>query len=352
MYSNNNRFIIIKKHIEGVHNSHSQEMSMLRKIGLSIVSLFVCTSLATAADFTLKLGHIADAKNPYGQGADKFAELVKEKTGGAVEIKVFPSSQLGNQRDLIEGLTFGTVDMTLTSTAVFGNFVPEMGVLDLPFIFRDVPHAYTVMDTVGMDVAKLAEPKGIKTLAIMENGVRHMTNNRNPIKEPADMKGLKIRVMEQPVYIEMMKALGASPTPMAFSELYTALQKGVIDGQENPLAHIYTSRFFEVQKYISLTGHTYSGEPVLISMSVWNKLPEQHQKAIQEAATEARDWQRELCRKLEGDYIKMITDSGKSTINDGVNIQAFADATRSTWKTFADKVKGSQEIIDRIVATK
>ncbi len=325
---------------------------MLKKLTFSFLFVFLFSSVAFAADFTLKLGHIADAQNPYGQGADKFAELVKEKTKGAVEVQVFPSSQLGNQRDLIEGLTFGTVDMTLTSTAVFGNFVPEMGAFDLPFIFRDVEHAYKVMDTVGMEVAKLAEKKGIMTLSIMENGVRHMTNSKRPIREPEDMKGLKMRVMEQPVYIEMMKALGASPTPMAFSELYTALQKGVIDGQENPLAHIYTSRFFEVQPYISLSAHTYSAEPLLISVSTWKKLPAEHQAALLEAATETRDWERALCRKLEGEFMEKILASGKSAINDDVNKPAFAQATKGTWKIFADKVKGGQEIIDAIVNTK
>lgn len=325
---------------------------MIRTLGCALAALLLTSSMAFAAPVTLKLGHIADPQNPYAQGAEKFAELVKEKTGGSVVVQVFPSSQLGNQRDLVEGLTFGTVDMTLTSTAVFGNFVPEMGVFDLPFLFRDVEHAYKALDTVGMDIAKQGEARGIKTLAMMENGVRHMTNSRQPIKVPADMKGLKVRVMEQPVYIEMMKQLGASPTPMAFSEIYTALQKGVIDGQENPLAHIWTSRFFEVQKYISLTAHTYSAEPVLISTIAWKKLSPEQQQAMLEAAVEAAAWQRNLCRELESQYITNINESGKSTINDDVDLAAFAEATKPTWKIFADKHKNGQAIIDRIVNTK
>jgi len=325
---------------------------MFRTLCCALTLLLLSVSTAFAAQVTLKLGHIADPQNPYAQGAEKFAELVKEKSGGSVEVQVFPSSQLGNQRDLIEGLTFGTVDMTLTSTAVFGNFVPEMGVFDLPFIFRDIEHTYKVLDTVGMETAKLGEARGIKTLAMMENGIRHMTNNRRPIKTPADMKGLKVRVMEQPVYIEMMKLLGASPTPMAFSEIYTALEKGVIDGQENPLAHIWTSRFFEVQKYISLTAHTYSAEPVLISMSSWGKLSADQQKAMQEAAVEAAKWQRDLCRSLEKDYIDKINASGKSTVNSDVDLKAFAETTRPTWKLFADKQKNGQALIDSIVNTK
>ncbi|MDR0339215.1 MAG: DctP family TRAP transporter solute-binding subunit [Desulfovibrio sp.] len=325
---------------------------MFRKFWFAIALTLLSVSTAFAAPVTLKLGHIADPQAPYAQGAAKFAELVKEKTGGSVDIKVFPSSQLGNQRDLIEGLTFGTVDMTLTSTAVYGNFVPEMGVFDLPFIFRDIGHAYKVLDSIGMETARLGEAKGIKTLCMMENGVRHMTNNRQPIRLPADMKGLKVRVMEQPVYIEMMKLLDASPTPMSFGEIYTSLQKGVIDGQENPLAHICTSRFYEVQKYVSLTAHTYSAEPVLVSLSAWAKLSPDQQAAVQEAATEAAKWQRDLCRSMEKEYIALINNSGKSKVNDDVDLKAFADATRATWKLYADKVKGGQDLIDRIVNTK
>ncbi len=313
--------------------------------GLAVL-LAIAGTAAFAAEFTLKLGHIADPQNPYAQGAVKFSELVKEKTGGAVDVQVFPSSQLGNQRDLIEGLTFGTVDMTLTSTAVLGNFLPQAAVFDLPFIFRDIPHAYHALDTVGMEICKPLEQRGIKVLSMWENGVRHMTNNRNPIRKPEDMKGLKIRVMEQPIYIEMMKVLGASPTPMAFGELFTAMQQGVVDGQENPAAHIWTSRFFEVQKYISLTAHTYSAEPLLISMGVWNSLPEKHRASIQEAANEARDWQRELCRKLENEFWDNIRASGKSEINDDVDKAAFMEATKPVWAMFEDKLgKGNIEAI-------
>lgn len=322
---------------------------MRRIIACSILCLSLLAGSAAAAT-VLKLGHIADPANPYAMGAQKLADLVAEKSNGSMEIHVFPSSQLGNQRDLIEGLTFGTVDMTLTSTAVFGNFVPEMGVFDLPFIMRDIDHAYKTMDEVCMEVGKLGEARGIKTLGVMENGVRHMTNNKRLIRIPADMKGLKVRVMEQPVYIEMMKALDASPTPMAFGELYTALEKGVIDGQENPLAHIFTSRFFEVQKYISLTGHTYSGEPILIGLPVWNKLNAEQQKILQESIDEAVVWQRNLCRELEGEFLEKIRASGKSEINDDVDKPAFAEATKGTWKIFANSVKGGQAIIDKIVA--
>lgn len=321
---------------------------MLRSLSLSLLMVLLSASLSLAA-VTLKLGHIAEPENPYGQGADHFAKLVKERTKGEVIIQVYPSSQLGNQRDLVEGLTFGTVDMTLTGTAVLGNFIPEVAVFDLPFIFRDIPHAYKALDTVGMELCKKGEARGMITLAIWENGVRHMTNNKMPIKEPADMKGLKMRVMEQPVYIEMMKVLGASPTPMAMSELYTALQKGVIDGQENPLAHIATKRFYEVQKFISLSAHTYASEPVLISTVAWKKLNKEQQEIVRQAALDTRDWQRDLCRQLEGKFLQTIKDSGKAQVNDDVNKAAFAETTKPVWKLYSDKFgNGSIEAIQNV----
>ncbi len=315
---------------------------MIRVLSTALMLVMLTASLA-CAEVVLKLGHIAEPENPYGQGADHFAKLVKERTKGEVVIQVYPSSQLGNQRDLVEGLTFGTVDMTLTGTAVLGNFIPEVAVFDLPFIFRDIPHAYKALDTVGMELAKKGEARGMITLAIWENGVRHMTNNKKPIKTPADMDGLKMRVMEQPVYIEMMKSLDASPTPMAMSELYTALQKGVIDGQENPLAHIATKRFYEVQKYISLSGHTYASEPLLISTIAWNKLNDEQKAIVKQAALDTRDWQRDLCRKLEGEFMKTIVDSGKAQVNDDVDKKAFAEVTKSVWKLYTDKF-GSKTI--------
>jgi len=320
-------------------------MRLLLLVGVLVLGL---AAAANAADFVFKLGHIADPENPYAKGAEKFAQLVKEKTGGKVEIQVFPSSQLGNQRDLVEGTQFGTIDFTMTSTAVLGNFLPQVAVFDLPFIFRDVQHAYKALDTVGMEIAQKLQ--GMKLLAYYENGVRHMTNSKRPIRKPEDMKGLKIRVMEQPIYIEMIKALGGNPTPMAFGELFTALQQGVVDGQENPAAHIYTARFFEVQKYISLTAHTYSAEPMLVSLAAWNKLPKELQEKVQAAANESKDWQRDLCRQLEEGYWTKIRESGKSEINRDVDKQAFADATRGVWAMFEKKV--GKENIEKIVATK
>lgn len=322
----------------------------IKFMSVVLALVFLLSTVALAADVTLKLGHIADPKNPYAQGAQKFADLVAEKSDGKMEVKVYASSQLGNQRDLVEGLTLGTVDMCMSSSAVLGNFLEEIAVFDLPFIFRDRDHTYKSLDTVGMKIAKKLEPRGIKVLAFYENGLRNMTNNIRPIRKPEDMKGLKIRVMEQPIYIAFMKALGANPTPMAFGELFTALQQGVVDGQENPAAHIYTKKFYEVQKYISLTEHTYSAEPMLISMYAWEKLTPEQQVILQESADEACKWQRKLAIDLESTYWDKIRKSGKSEIIVDVDRDAFRDATKTVWDQFENKV--GKDNIDAIVNTK
>ena len=297
---------------------------------------------AFSADVVLKLGHIAESTNPYGMGADYFAELVKKKSNGAIEVKVFPSSQLGAQKELIEGLIYGTVDMTLTGTAELGTFQPQMALFDMPFLFKDRAHAYKALDTVGMELGKPLEGKGIKLLGYMENGVRHMTNNVRPIKTPADMKGLKIRVMNNKVYVEMIKALGASPTPMALAELYSAMQQGTVDGQENPSAHIYTKRFYEVQKYASLTGHAYAAEPVLISLATWKKLTPAQKEIIQSAATESIAWQRALSVKEDSEFWEKIKKTGKMEVIT-VDRKPFMDATQSVYKALA-KTVGEENI--------
>lgn len=302
---------------------------------------------AQSANVVIKLGHIAESTNPYGQGADYFAKLIAEKSNGEIEVQVFPSSQLGAQKELIEGLIYGTVDMTLTGTAELGTFQPQMALFDMPFLFKDRAHAYRSLDSIGMELGKALEPKGIKLLGYMENGIRHLTNNIRPVNSPEDMKGLKIRVMNNKVYIEMIKALGASPTPMAFAELYSALQQGTVDGQENPSAHIFTKRFFEVQKYASLTAHAYAPEPVLISMITWNKLSDAQRAIIQEAATEAIAWQRQLSTEQDEEFWTKIKETGKMSVIT-VDRQPFIDATKVVYEEMAKTV--GQDNIDKVKA--
>jgi tripartite ATP-independent transporter DctP family solute receptor len=320
---------------------------MKRFFMCAVAIVAIALTVPAFAKTVLKLGHIAEVSHPYAQGADHFAKLVAEKSGGDLEVQVFPSSQLGSQKDMTEGLIYGTIDMVLTGTADLGQFQPKMSLFDLPFLFKDRAHAYKALDTVGMELGQELEPRGLKLLGYMENGIRHLTNNVRPVKAPADMAGLKIRVMSNKIYIETIKSLGGSPTPMAFGELYSAMQQGTVDGQENPSAHIYTKRFFEVQKYASLTAHAYAPEPVLISMITWSKLSDAQKAIIQEAAKEAIAWQRELSTKEDNEYWDKIKATGKIEVIE-VDRKPFMEATQPVWKEFAGTV--GQDNIDKVLA--
>ena len=324
---------------------------MMKKALLTLMAILFTASLASAAPVVLKIGYTTDVPNPYPQALVKWSKDIAEKSKGEIEIQLFPAGQLGTQREMNEGVILGTLDMAMTTTAVMGNFVPEYGVFDLPFIFRSPEHAYKALDLIGKEeLGKKCEAKGFKILSMMENGIRQMSNNKRPVKGPEDMKGLKVRVMEQPVYLEMMRCVGASPTPMSFGEVYTSLEKGVIDGQENPLATIYNQKFFEVQRYISMTGHTYSCQPMIISMKVWNKLSPAHQQLIQETVDEALIWERDLCRKIDAELLVSLKATGKVEIEENVDVEAFAKAMRPAWDFFAKRVSGGQDLIDRIIA--
>jgi tripartite ATP-independent transporter DctP family solute receptor len=289
-----------------------------KKLGkiFAVVLLILVFSLSlvvygSESKFVLKLGHIANTAQPYHEASVKFAEMVKERTKGNVQIQVFPNSQLGGQRDLLEGLQLGTLDITLSSTAVLANFIPQCQVIDLPFLFISNAHVYKVLDgPLAKEIYKGAEAQRMKVIGTWENGFRHLTNNVRPIVTPADMKGLKIRVMENQLYIDMFKALGANPTPMAMGELFTALQQKTVDAQENPIGQIYASRFYEVQKYLTLDGHTYSPEPVIFSLATWNKLPKQYQTIILKACYEARDWNRKRAAEMNDKFLAEMKAKG------------------------------------------
>lgn len=289
--------------------------------------------------YELKLGHVAEPDNPYALGATRFAEIMEERTDGKVKITIFPSSQLGNQQKLIESLILGSIDFALTTTAVLGQFEPDLLVFGYPYIFEDRNHAYAALDTIGIEVAKNLEPKGVKLLAFFENGIRHMINNKRPIYTPEDMEGLKMRVMTTPVYVELMKSLGADPTPMAFGEVYSACSTGTVDGLECPAVHLYQKRFFEVNRWISLTGHTYESEPLTISMQTWEKLPAEYQELMKEAVAEALDYSRALAREQEDGFFQKILDSDKTEIIE-VDRSLFQKATESVWDTLATDTSG------------
>ncbi len=297
----------------------------------------------------LKLGHAVAPEHPYHLGAVKFSELVAQRTKNRVKIDVYPSTQLGNERDMVEGLQLGTIDLVVTSTGPLGGFVPNMFVVDLPFLFRDREHAYKVLDgRIGRDLLDAFSSKGIKGLAFWENGFRQITNNVRPIEKPQDLRGIKIRTMENKIHLASFRAFGASPTPMAWSEVYTALQQKTIDAQENPIAIIYHQKIYEVQKYLALTGHFYSPTPLLMSLKAFNSLSKDVQKMMLDTAIECATYERNLLQDSEGKQIAEIKAKGvQVTIP---NKKPFQDAALSVYREF--EAQFGKDTIAKIIAVK
>ncbi len=315
----------------------------------SIAALSLTVAAGSHAEVRLKLGHVAQTSHPFHTGAMKMAELARQYSNGEIVIDVFPASQIGNERDLIEGARMGTVDMLLTSTAPVMGFEKRFGVLDMPYVFRDVAHAHKVLDgPVGQQLFAALEPKGLKGLAWFENGFRDITNSRHEIKSIDDLKGLKIRTMENPIHIAYFRKLGAVPQPMAFGELYPALEKKVVDGQENPIGAIVTGRFYEVQKYTSLTGHVYSGVPVLMSMKRFNSLTKTQQDALSRAAREAATFERNQLANQDKDGLALLRKHGVAVTTP--DRAPFAAAAESIRASFADKT--DPELLRQILETR
>jgi tripartite ATP-independent transporter DctP family solute receptor len=296
----------------------------------------------------LKLGHAVAPEHPYHLGAVRYSDLVAQRTKSKVKIDVYPSTQLGNERDMVEGLQLGTIDLVVTSTGPLGGFVPRMFVVDLPFLFRDRGHAYKVLDgPIGRELLDAFSAKGIKGLAFWENGFRQMTNSVRPIEKPEDLRGIKIRTMENKVHLSAFRAFGASPTPMAWSEVYTALQQKTIDAQENPIAIIYFQKIYEVQKYLALTDHFYSPTPLLMSLKAFNNLPKNIQKIMLDTAMECATFERNLLHDNEAKQLAEIKAKGMQVILP--NKKPFQDAVVPVYKEFESQF--GKETIDRIIAT-
>jgi len=327
-------------------------------LSVIVFSLFIALIVvpATYAKTTLKLGTSTQPTHIYNQAADYFAKIVAEKTGGEIEVQVFPAAQLGSERDMVEGLQLGSLEMTLTSTGPMGGFVPQVKLFNLPFLFKDRESCYRVLDgEIGTQISDRFVKVGIRSLGWFENGFRNITNSKRAVNSPDDMKGVKIRVMEDDVFILTMKAMGASPLPMAFGELYTALEQKTVDAQENPLAVIYSSRFFEVQKYLAMTGHFYSPAVLLISEMTWKKLSPENQKIIADAASKARDFERGLSLKADQELEAACKKEGMTITHP--DKAPFAKAVASVYTTPSvikaigggDAVAG-QKLIDAAIA--
>lgn len=261
-------------------------MNRIGRITLAVAgALTLGLASVTHAQVVMR-NSISIAQNSHqGNGIDVLAQEVEKGTNGRIIIKNFFSGSLGGERESIESVQLGTQELTGTSTGPIPNFVPAVKILDIPFLFRDKAHARAVLDgPIGQALLKEFDSKGFKALAWSENGVRHMTNNKRPINLPDDLKGLKMRTMENPVHVAAYKGFGIITTPMAFPEVFTALQQGVVDGQENPLSVIMAAKFEQVQKFMTLTAHVYSPALLLMNKASFDKLSPADQKVFLDAA--------------------------------------------------------------------
>lgn len=295
----------------------------------SAIAIAAGTLLSLAAHaqaVKLTLGHGAAPGNPRHEAAVKFAEVVKAKSGGRIEVQVAPSAQLGDDAAMLTALRTGALDMSANSQGAVANAVPEYAAFGMPFLFSNLSQAWKVLDgPLGKELADRSADKGLVVLGYWDNGVRHMSNSKKPLLKPEDLKGMKMRTPPDAVTVDIMQALGAEAQQIKFAELYVALQQGVVDGQENPLMNIHASKLYEVQKFISLTGHKYEMTPFLMSKRSWDKLTDADRKAVQEAATEATALQRKLSQESDD---KLVADlKAKGVRVDAVDKAAFEKGT-------------------------
>jgi tripartite ATP-independent transporter DctP family solute receptor len=322
-------------------------MTLARRLAtLAVVVLGFGVACSAPAQTTLRI-NIALAQNShYGVAIDTFAREVERRTSGRYKVQTFYSSALGAERESVEGVQLGTLDLTLTSTGPLPNFVPEVAILDIPFLFRDYAHARAVLDgPIGQELLTKFQPKGMVGLAWAENGFRHMTNSKRPVNGPDDLRGLKMRTMENPIHIEAYRQFGILPTPMAFTEVFTALQQGTVDGQENPLSVITAAKLDQVQKYLSLTGHVYSPAVFLMNKTQWDKLSPADKQAFLDAAKEAVKANR---ARVDDDERKAVADlrAKGMTVAENVDKAKFQAALEPVYADFAKRF--GQANIDRI----
>jgi tripartite ATP-independent transporter DctP family solute receptor len=318
--------------------NYQSEIFMMKRIGrttLLAASVLTMALASIAQAQTVMRNSISVAQNSHqGVGVDVLAAEVEKRTNGRIIIKNFYSGSLGGERESIESVQLGTQELAGTSTGPIPNFVPAVRILDIPFLFRDKAHARAVLDgPIGDALLKEFDSKGFKALAWSENGVRHMTNSKRPVNAPDDLKGLKMRTMENPVHVAAYKGFGIITTPMAFPEVFTALQQGVVDGQENPLSVIMAAKFEQVQKYMTLTGHVYSPAIYLMNKAAFDKLSAADKQAFLDAAKIASAAQRARVDQDDAQGVAYLRSKGM-TVNENVDKAAFVAKLKPVFAQF------------------
>ncbi len=316
----------------------------MRRILLVAVVCFFATAIAAQAK-VYRLGHVVNEKDGFHVAAVKFKELVEKRSNGRIKIQIYPNAQLGDERTLLEGLQMGSVDFAVITSGPISNFAPKFAVVDMPFLFKDAKTAYRVLDgPIGKDLLKELEKANLKGLAFAERGFRNLTNNKRPIHKPFDVKGLKIRVMQNPVYVDTFRALGANAVPMAWGDCLTALQQGTIDGQENPVNVIYAFKIYETQKYLAMTRHTYAPAVIMMGLNLWKQFSPSDQKLLLKCAQEAAEYERAWDNGQEAKQLDFIKAHGMTVTYP--DLKAFRTAVKPVYDKYRPKFG---DYLDRIL---
>jgi len=319
----------------------------MMKLRVVIATIFTLAlmPLASADTLELKFGHVGAPGSLFDLSANEFAKQANEKLGGKAKVVVFGSSQLGSDKELLQKLKLGTVDFALPST-VMSSVADEFGLFEMPYLVKNREHMARIESEVFWGkLAPAVESKGYKIIGVWENGFRHITNNERPINVPADLEGLKLRTPKGTWRVKMFQTYGANPTPMSFSEVFTALQTGTIDGQENPYAQIYSGKFHEAQKYLSITGHVYTPAYVTVGLEKWNSLPEDVRATLEQVAKDTQGFVYETAARLEVDLLEKIKAAGVQ-VNEA-DKDAFINASASIYDEFNSSVPGGGDLITK-----
>lgn len=328
------------------------KMSVVAVLALAI--LVALSAIGQAAPITLKLAYILTPASPQTKGVFKFADLVDQYTQGQVKVKVYHSGMLGSdERQIMEGMKLGTIDMTNGTVGVLSAFIPKFQVLDMPFLFRDYAHVDKVLDgEIGQELLDLMPAVGFKGLAFFEIGFRNVSNSKRPINSAEDMRGLKFRLPQIPPYVEMFKELGAIPVPMAWGEVYMALKTGTVDGQDNGPSHTYTQKTYEAnQKYYSVINYAYGAGIIMISNQSWDKIPKNLQPAVIKAARDAAKYERELIRSEDALCLNLLEEAGVE-VNRNPDINGFRAAAERVYATMSKQPWYDAKLIERIKSVK
>lgn len=311
-----------------------------------VLLLFVAACGPQSDVVVVKMGHGLDVSHPVHHAMVDLGERLIQKSDSTMRVDVYPSQQLGTERELLELLQIGSVGMTKVSSAVLEGFVPEYQVFGLPYLFRDESHRFDVWSgDIGREILRSGQEFGLRGVTYYDAGTRNFYTKDRPVEQPSDLQGLKIRVQESPVSMQMVQVLGGSPTPIAWGELYTALQQGIVDGAENNAPSFYLSRHYEVCKYFSLDEHTAVPDVVLVSTTLWDDLTEQQRNWLQEAADESAEYQKELWAESVRESLEALEEAGVEIVRPPT--EPFAEQVAPMYETFRNTPK-VYDLIQRI----